>query len=107
MAGTSASKLLSGHDVHMGVSQSLYVALCILELVTVIVLLSRWSTLGVWVALGLAIIGCWHAFVARPEFCGCVGSWLRTDWRVELLLASILGILSVLSFPDTNPHRDP
>lgn len=105
LAGTAILKVVSGRADHVQVSGFVYVVSSIAELALAALLLSRWRRIGSFGALVIAVAGVSHALLARPESCGCAGSWIRSSWRIELVLASLVGALGVLSLRARTDER--
>lgn len=103
LAGTALLKVVSGPADHVQLPGFLYVVSSIAELALAVLLFSRWRRIGIWGALVIAVAGTCHALLVRPESCGCAGSWVQTSWRLELMLASLVGVLGVLSLPSQKP----
>jgi hypothetical protein len=99
LAVTGVLKMLSGHAEHLQTSEFVYVAAWSVELLLSGLLVSRWSSLGAVGAVALGVAGVSHALLFRPTSCGCAGTWWVTSWRFELVLASVAGMLAVLSLP--------
>jgi hypothetical protein len=103
LVGSGLLKLVSGHAAHVDIPGLVYVAGSLAELTLAALLASRWWRFGIWGTLVIAAAGASHALLLRPESCGCVGSWIRSSWRFELVLASVVGALGVLALPCRNP----
>lgn len=98
LLGTVAvAKVVGGVPVGVSYSQSLYWGVTLLETATAVLLCwSRYRRLGLFVGVVIAFLGTGHAIVVRPAVCGCVGNWLLMTWRGELILAGLVGCLSIV-----------
>lgn len=83
----------SGYPVEVGYPRVVYWAAIAAE-VGIAACLSwpRLRVFGLRASVALGAVGLVHALVWLPDFCGCLGGWVRMGWRGEVVLASAIGL---------------
>jgi hypothetical protein len=95
----AVTKIVGDHRDGSMVSWGIYWTSCILELLTAVVLVTRWWRVAAWLTT-TAVLGSlfvWWFGGGGSESCGCLGGLEAYDPRIVPIAASILGLLSVLA----------